>query len=118
MEWNSTCLMVQRLEDLQRVIHAVVRVGKIGVNTPLNKVQWDTLAQVAFVLKPFKDTTQNNTATLGNVIRVIRLLTKMADFIMKHTLLPEVLALIIRLQMKVVEHLEPLLLIKKQYHYV
>lgn len=40
-----------------RALHEVARVGEIGVKAALDRTQWDTLVQVPFMLKPFKDAT-------------------------------------------------------------
>lgn len=74
--WNSTDL----------ALHKLSRVSEIGTEAPLGCAQWDIVAHIKLVLKPFKDVT----ATLGNVIPVVSLpKKKVSGFQQNQTFVPE-----------------------------
>lgn len=72
--------MLQSLvEQQQRSLLEAVRVGKIGLQAPINMLQWDMMEQVRFVLKRFKDSTNAlSIAALDNVLPDIEVLRKVA----------------------------------------
>lgn len=119
IRWTSTYLMLERLVEQQKALYEVAKTGEIGVQAPFSQSQWDILAQVVLVLKPFKDTSETlsaATATLSQVIPIVKLLgQKMASFLSQDgaggeelKLVPEVVGLVQRLQQQIIERLEPL----------
>lgn len=69
---------------------------KIGVEALLGSAQWDMIAQIQFLLKPFKAVTvtlRHSTTIMGNVILVVGL-----QAVVWLTLVPKVQTLVIRLE--------------------
>ena len=113
--WNSTYLMLERLVEQQKAIHEMALLGEIGISSPLNRAEWDTISQILVVLKPFIKAAETLGATdvlLSQVIPMVR--SQMESFQGINVpgrgkpLSPDVQALVKRLKEGIRKWLEPL----------
>lgn len=118
--WTSTFDTLEQILEQRDVLHEMAREHDIGVAVAPSWSQWTMIAQVVYVLRPFKEATvafRGAMATLSQVIPVIRLLQdKMASLVKQQKektgelqVSLEVAALAAKLQAQLEEHFGPLM---------